>query len=135
MQLGLCLGLIFTFPIMLHPINEILEGKLKRVFHKPYNNDNSDSTTSLEKLRMYISRATVVLVLAILATFVPAFGVFASLVGSTVCALLSFVLPAAFHLKLYGPCLKLWQRALDYCVLLCGLFFAVYGTYNTVVGI
>nr|KJB16503.1 hypothetical protein B456_002G233100 [Gossypium raimondii] len=30
-QIGLCLGLVFTFPIMVHPVNEILEGKLKKI--------------------------------------------------------------------------------------------------------
>ncbi|KAJ6756200.1 AMINO ACID TRANSPORTER [Salix purpurea] len=28
-QVGLCLGLTFTFPIMAHPIHEIVEGKLR----------------------------------------------------------------------------------------------------------
>ncbi|XP_054814752.1 amino acid transporter ANT1-like [Prosopis cineraria] len=136
-QIGLCLGLVFTFPIMVHPINEIVEGKLKRLkwFYRPCHWDNNDSTTRLGKTWIYMSRAIVVVVLAILASCVPAFGVFASFVGSTVCALISFVLPATFHLKLFGSSLHLWQKALDFIVLFCGLFFAVYGTYNTIVGV
>lgn len=123
---------------MVHPINEIVEGKLKRIkwFYRPnFHGDGNDSMNRLGKIGIYTSRAVVVVVLAILASCVPAFGVFASFVGSTVCALISFVLPATFHLKLFGPSLHLWQKALDSIVLFCGLFFAAYGTYNTIVGV
>lgn len=122
---------------MIHPINEIVEGKLRslKCFNNPCHSDNNGSTTTLGKIGIYTSRAMVVIGLAILASCVPAFGVFASLVGSTVCALISFVLPATFHLKLFGSSLHLWQKALDSAVLFSGLFFAVYGTYNTIVGV
>ncbi|CAI8614988.1 unnamed protein product [Vicia faba] len=129
-QVGLCLGLMFTFPIMLHPINEIVEGKLKLI----HRNNNNDST-ELGKITIYTSRAIVVVVLAVIASFVPEFGVFASFTGSTLCALLSFVLPATFHLKLFGSSLRIWQIVLDFIVLISGVFFAVYGTYNTIVGV
>ncbi|KAL4272333.1 hypothetical protein GQ457_13G011900 [Hibiscus cannabinus] len=136
-QIGLCLGLVFTFPIMVHPVNEILEGKLKknRWFQKLNNNDAEISVTGAGKVGMYISRAALVISLAALASYVPGFGVFASLVGSTVCALISFVLPASFHLTLMGSSLRVWQKALDCLILLCGLLFAAYGTYNTIVGV
>lgn len=101
------MGLIFTFPMMLHPINEIVEGKLKQSnwFEKIEDNDNIFSGKRV-KVATYISRAIIVLGLAILASFVPGFGVFASLVGSTICALISFVLPAIFHLMLMGSSLS-----------------------------
>ncbi|XVF76016.1 hypothetical protein PTKIN_Ptkin13bG0233800 [Pterospermum kingtungense] len=136
-QIGLCLGLVFTFPIMVHPVNEILEGKLKKNtwFQKLHNNDAESSVTRLGKFGIYISRAVLVTVLAVFASYVPGFGVFASLVGSTVCALISFVLPASFHLTLLGSSLNFWQKALDFLILLGGLLFAAYGTYNTIVGI
>ncbi|KAK8280070.1 hypothetical protein V6Z12_D09G152100 [Gossypium hirsutum] len=135
-QIGLCLGLAFTFPIMVHPVSEIVEGKLKKNiwFEKLRNNDAEDSITRLEKLGIYMGRAVLVIVLAVLASFVPGFGVFVSLVGSSVCALISFVLPVSFHLTLLGSSLSLWQKALDVFVFLCGLLFAAYGTYNTIIG-
>lgn len=133
----MCLGLVFTFPIMVHPINEIIEGRLKksRWFRKANHNGGDCSTTRIGKCGIYVSRAVVVMGLAVLASFVPAFGVFASLVGSTVCALISFVLPATFHLKLLGSSVHFWQRALDVFILSCGMLFAAYGTYNAVVGV
>ncbi|MBA0767769.1 hypothetical protein Gotri_016625 [Gossypium trilobum] len=118
------------------PVSEIVEGKLKKNiwFEKLRNNDAEDSITRLEKLGIYMGRAVLVIVLAVLASFVPGFGVFVSLVGSSVCALISFVLPASFHLTLLGSSLSLWQKALDVFVFLCGLLFAAYGTYNTIIG-
>ncbi|PON82400.1 Amino acid transporter, transmembrane domain containing protein [Trema orientale] len=132
----MCLGLIFTFPIMVHPINEIIEGRLKksRWFQKADDN-NCYSTTRIGKFGAYVTRSILVIGLALLASCVPAFGVLASLVGSTVCALISFVLPAIFHLRLLGSSLNLWQRALDLFILSCGVLFAAYGTYNTVAGV
>ncbi|XP_024027011.1 amino acid transporter ANT1 isoform X2 [Morus notabilis] len=135
-QIGMCLGLVFTFPIMVHPINEIIEGRLKKSnWFQDAENTNGYSTTSIGKFGIYLSRSMLVIGLAILASCVPAFGVFASLVGSTVCALISFVLPAIFHLKIFWSSLNLWQRALDFVILSCGMLFAAYGTYNTVVGV
>lgn len=128
-QVGLCVGLAFTLPTMLHPINEIVEGKLK------VNHRNNNDSTGLGNIGKYISRAIVVVGLAVVSSFVPEFGVFASFVGSTLCAMISFVLPATFHLKIFGSSLPIWQKVLDSIVLLSGLFFAVYGTYNTIIGI
>lgn len=134
-QLGLCMGLVFTLPIMLHPLHEIIEVKLKesRWFQK-YCYDGGDYLTRAGKLGMYVMRAVVVMMLALVASYVPAFGVFTSLVGSTVCALISFVLPTIFHLKISGSSLPTWQKALDVCILSCGFLFACYGTYNTIFG-
>ncbi|GMI71130.1 aromatic and neutral transporter 1 [Hibiscus trionum] len=136
-QIGLCLGLVFTLPIMVHPVCEIMEGKLKKKFwfQNFLNNDAESLITRLGNFGMYIGRAVLVIGLAVLASFVPSFGVLVSLVGSTVCALISFVLPASFHLTLLGSSLSFWQKGLDVLILLCGLLFAVYGTYTTIVGV
>lgn len=124
---------------MVHPVNEILEENLKRLgwFHKlPLSDSDIDSSkTKIWKPIVYTTRSIVVVFLAVLASYVPGFGSFASLVGSTVCALLSFVLPVSFHLTLLGPSMRLWQKVLDSCILLGGLLFAAYGTYNTIVGV
>ncbi|KAK8554098.1 hypothetical protein V6N13_073014 [Hibiscus sabdariffa] len=136
-QIGMCLGLVFTLPIMVHPICEIMEGKLEKTisFQNFRNNDDESLMTRIGKFGIYIGRAVLVIGLAMLASFVPSFGVLVSLVGSTVCALISFVLPASFHLTLLGSSLSFWQKGLDVFILLCGLLFAVYGTYTTIVGV
>uniref|UniRef100_A0A2C9VD66 Amino acid transporter transmembrane domain-containing protein n=1 Tax=Manihot esculenta TaxID=3983 RepID=A0A2C9VD66_MANES len=93
-QIGLCLGLVFTFPIMVHPVHEIVEGKLEKSewYQKLYYDDCGNSTI-IGKFGRYLSRSILIIILAFLASFVPGFGVFASLVGSTVgCYLLDMVL-------------------------------------------
>lgn len=62
--------------------------------------------------------------------FVSAFGSFASFVGSTVCALLSFVLPALFHLRAVGARAGAARRAADWGILLFGIAFAAHGLYT-----
>ncbi|KAG9455540.1 hypothetical protein H6P81_000048 [Aristolochia fimbriata] len=126
---GLCIALTFTFPIMMHPIHEIVEAKLERsfLFHKLCCNSHFARIFFLNT-----SRAISVLALTIVASFVPAFGTFVSLVGSTVCALLSFVLPATFHYLLTAGSSPTWQRALDVAIVLLGLAFAAHGTYTTI---
>ncbi|KAF6160897.1 hypothetical protein GIB67_025432 [Kingdonia uniflora] len=128
-KIGLCVGLTFTFPIMMHPIQEIIEAKLKEAswFQKLC------FSNAGERFVVYMSRGVLVVSLALLALCVPGFGIFVSLVGSTVCALLSFVFPATFHLILMGSSLGIWRKALDYIILSSGLAFACYGTYNTAV--
>ncbi|KAK8490969.1 hypothetical protein V6N11_041878 [Hibiscus sabdariffa] len=92
-HIGLCLGLVFMLPIMFHPVNEILEEKLKKNlwFQKLNNNDAESSITGLGKLGICISRVALIISLVALALYVPIFDVFALLVGSTVCALISFL--------------------------------------------
>ncbi|CAN8259681.1 unnamed protein product [Cochlearia groenlandica] len=136
-QIGLCVGLAFTFPIMVHPLNEIIEQKLKRVdwLQKPQHHQYRNETGSVSKYVIFITRTLLVVGLAAIASLVPGFGTFASLVGSTLCALISFVLPASYHLTLLGPTLTLWHKSVDVFIVICGLVFAVYGTYNTIVGV
>ncbi|CAH8359920.1 unnamed protein product [Eruca vesicaria subsp. sativa] len=136
-QIGLCVGLTFTFPIMVHPLNEIIEQKLKRIkcLQKHHHHQYSNETGSVSRYVIFTTRTLLVVGLAAIASLVPGFGTFASLVGSTVCALISFVLPASYHLTLLGPSLTLWNKSVDVFIVICGLLFAVYGTYNTVAGL
>ncbi|XP_020600326.1 amino acid transporter ANT1-like [Phalaenopsis equestris] len=129
-KIGLCIALAFTFPIIMHPIYDITEMKLMSCgwFQKLRRNARG------EWLGLHGARMLVLLIVTIVASCIPGFGVFISLVGSTVSAMLAFVLPATFHLLLMGSNLKLWQRAADYIILLVGLTFACYGTYDALGG-
>lgn len=123
-KVGLCIALAFTFPVMMHPIHEIIEARFRSsgCFPKISNN-----VRGAEWIGLHSSRILVVTILTVVASFIPAFGSFISFVGSTMCALLSFVLPALFHLSIVGSSMSLWRRVLDYCFLLFGLVFAGYG--------
>lgn len=88
----------------------------------------------LERAAVQASRVAVLVTLSAIACFVPAFGAFASFVGSTVCATLSFVLPALFHIRVMGRDAGPWQRAVDWGFLLFGLGFAGHGLYAAALG-
>lgn len=129
MQVGLCTAIAFSFPIILHPIHEIIELKLKssRWFQNLCHNSQAKDWFGSQ-----VARLLVVVALALLTTSAPGFAQLISFTGSTICALISFVLPASFHLKIMGPSLSLWQRGIDHCILLVGLSFALHGTYAAI---
>ncbi|CAA7407457.1 unnamed protein product [Spirodela intermedia] len=130
-QLGLCVALAFTFPVMMHPIHEITESRL---LSSEWFQKLSRVSPAAESAGLHLARMLLVTLLTALASLIPGFGAFISLVGSTVCALLSFVLPAIFHLRFLGPSLDFKGRALDYAILVLGLTFAAYGTFSAVSG-
>ncbi|OEL32067.1 Amino acid transporter ANT1 [Dichanthelium oligosanthes] len=123
----LCIALALTFPIMMHPIHEIVEARL----FAPggwLRKHCGGGRGILERAALHASRVAVLVALSTIACFIPAFGSFASFVGSTVCALLSFVLPALFHLRVAGA--GATQSAVDWGILLFGLAFAAHGLYS-----
>ncbi|KAF7001487.1 hypothetical protein CFC21_017152 [Triticum aestivum] len=126
-KVGLCIALAFTFPVMMHPIHEIVETRLRSsgCFQKL-----SHGVPGAEWLGLHSSRIIMVTILTVMASCIPAFGSFVSFVGCTVCALLSFVLPTFFHLNIVGSSMSLWRRVLDYGFLLFGLGFAGYGIFT-----
>ncbi|XP_015690543.2 amino acid transporter ANT1-like [Oryza brachyantha] len=128
-KIVLCVALALTFPMMMHPIHEIAEARLF-----PPGGWARKRGGGVERAAVRSSRVAVVAALSAVACFVPAFGEFASFVGSTVCAMLSFVLPALFHLRLVGAAASPWRRAVDGGFLLLGLGFAAHGLYTVVSG-
>ena len=111
-QVVLCVALVLTFPIMMHPIHEIVEARLlaRGGWLRKHGGGGG---CALERAALHASRVAVVAALSAAACFVPAFGSFASFVGSTVCALLSFVLPALFHHRPRVGVRAQWRRGDD----------------------
>ncbi|KAJ7542689.1 hypothetical protein O6H91_09G006800 [Diphasiastrum complanatum] len=131
-KISLCIALFFTFPVMMHPVYDIFERKLGMTdwYQK--------SVSKSPKLRELLSRSLrglVVLIIGFVAVLVPGFGVFISLVGSTVCALLALVLPAIFHIHIFKDDLGLLEKLVDMFLIVCGIAFAIYGTYDSFVDI
>ncbi|KAK2170514.1 hypothetical protein LSH36_2g01039 [Paralvinella palmiformis] len=83
----LCLGLFFTYPIMMFPVIELLEKKLLPDPEKKWQGN---------VLRFLMVGITGLIVLAI-----PNFANLMALVGATCCTLLAFILPGLFHLQIY----------------------------------
>ncbi|KAE8677861.1 Amino acid transporter ANTL1 [Hibiscus syriacus] len=79
-QLGLCINLFFTFPLLMNPVYEIVERRF-----------------SGGRYCLWL-RWLLVLFVSVVALFVPNFADFLSLVGSSVCCCLGFISPGLFHL-------------------------------------
>lgn len=129
-KIGLCIGLFFTYPVMMYPVHEIFEGKL---LQSAWFQTKVSPSSYLFSLLPNAIRGVTVLGTAILAASVPGFGIFISLVGGTVCALLAFVLPSLFHIQLCGANASRQSLVIDVVLILCGVAFAVYCTYTAVV--
>jgi len=120
-KLCLCIGLYLTYPMMLFPVNEVME--------------NFFLSDKLSRPNC-IFRTTVVIFSAILAYSVPNFGEFLSLVGSSICTILGFILPCYFHLMAFGRKeLTYWEIFLDCFLIGFGSLFGVVGTYQSLMGI
>jgi len=119
-KIALCVALYFTFPIMMFPVNEVMEDFFLKKGPRPNR----------------IFRASVVLFSASIAYAVPNFGKFLSLVGSSVCTILGFILPAFFHLKAFRVAeLSIFELILDYFLLAFGFVFSVIGTYTSLMNL
>eukprot|EP00850_Spirogloea_muscicola_P005451 SM000025S08346 [mRNA] locus=s25:87422:93248:- [translate_table: standard] len=127
-KLGLCVGLFFTYPVMMQPVHEIFE---RRIGHSISFEKLLQPSTQMRAAVLRAIRAGIVLLTAVLAVKVPGFAAFISLVGSTVCAMLAFVLPAIFHLHIFGDELSYVARISDSLFILFGVLFALYGIYSS----
>ncbi len=117
-KLALCLALYLTFPVMMFPVNEVMED----IFLGKGSRQNK------------AFRTAVVTFSATIAWLIPDFGKFLSLVGASICTILGFILPCYFHLQAFEKSeLPLWERTMDWSLMVFGFVFAVIGTYNSVV--
>ncbi|KAM3304363.1 hypothetical protein P3S67_011229 [Capsicum chacoense] len=112
-QIGLCINLFLTFPLMMNHVYEVIERRFCKV-----------------RYRFWL-RWAMVLAVTLVALMVPNFADFLSLVGSSVCIVLGFVLPAMFHLIAFKKELVWHGLAFDVALVLMGAVFAVYGTYSS----
>ncbi|KAM1261445.1 hypothetical protein ACFX14_026683 [Malus domestica] len=113
-QLGLCINLFFTLPLMMNPVFEVVERRF------------CGSTYSLWL------RWLTVFGVSLVALLVPNFADFLSLVGSSVCVALGFVLPALFHLMVFRDELSWFGSVLDGCIVVLGVVIGVSGTWSSV---
>ncbi|KAK7360325.1 hypothetical protein VNO77_02310 [Canavalia gladiata] len=116
-KLGLCINLFFTFPLMMNPVYEVVERRL------------CDS-----KYCLWL-RWLLVLGVSLVALLVPNFADFLSLVGSSICVILSFVLPAMFHYQVFKDEMGWSCMVWDGAVVVFGLVIAVTGTWSSLKGI
>ncbi|CAO2827827.1 unnamed protein product [Amaranthus hypochondriacus] len=116
-QLGLCINLFFSFPLMMNPVYEVLERRLTQGSYSLW------------------VRWMVVLLVSLVALLVPNFADFLSLVGSSVCIALGFVFPALFHFLVFKDESSLGKLVLDGAIVLIGIVLGVSGTWTALMEI
>ncbi|KAF7829063.1 amino acid transporter AVT3C-like [Senna tora] len=114
---GLCINLFITFPLMMNPVYEIVERRF------------CDSRYCLWL------RWLMVLGVSLVALSVPNFADFLSLVGSSVCVVLGFVLPALFHCLVFKEEMGWRCIVLDGTIVVFGFIIAVSGTWTSLMEI
>jgi len=87
-RLFYALGVLFTYPIMMFPVFNLLEGAFPFM---------TTGTQHQQDMKRFGFRFIVVNISGIIAVSIPHFGLFLGLVGSVCCTLLSFILPSLFH--------------------------------------
>mmetsp|Transcript_50188 Transcript_50188/g.74506 ORF Transcript_50188/g.74506 Transcript_50188/m.74506 type:complete len:442 (-) Transcript_50188:352-1677(-) len=116
-KLALCLALYLTYPIMMFPVNDVIENMFL-------------SETSKKPSRLF--RAAVVFCTALVAYSVPDFGIFLSLVGSSICTLLGFIIPCCVHWMVFKKEMTVWETMLDAALIGLGTVFGAFGTYGSI---
>ncbi|XP_061361419.1 amino acid transporter AVT3A-like [Gastrolobium bilobum] len=112
-QLGLCINLLSTFPLMMNPVYEVVERRLCNY-----------------KYCLWL-RWLLVLGVSLVALFVPNFADFLSLVGSSICVILSFVFPAMFHYLVFKEELGWSCMVWDGAIVVFGFVIVVTGTWSS----
>jgi proton-coupled amino acid transporter len=115
-QGALCVALYLTYPVMMFPVWTICE---ERILH-----------TTNPAIRVVV-RIGVVVLTAVVAYTTPDFGDYLSLVGSSLCIILAFLLPCYFHLALFGKELSWYERAFNYFLIVGGTLFGIVGTVQS----
>ncbi|CAH0477625.1 unnamed protein product [Peronospora belbahrii] len=120
-QVFLCFGLFFTYPVMLFPVFEVL--------HPMMACGKNLESPQPSQMKGTVLRVSIVFFTAVVAAGIPDFGRFISFIGSTCCSLLAFIMPAFFHLCLFCDEPPTWKSRLHH-FLLCAMMilgFAMLG--------
>ncbi|XP_064608068.1 uncharacterized protein LOC135472479 [Liolophura sinensis] len=113
----LCLALFFTYPVMIFPVVKILEGHFL-------------PSAETRICAGNVLRLVLVLLTGCIVSMIPNFAHLMALIGATCCSLLAFVLPGAFHLKLFKGSLSKSALALDIFFICLGIVGAILGTWD-----
>ena len=112
-KLSLCLALYLTYPVMMYPVNHVME----------------DAFETFQRFSV-ATRTFMVFLTTVIAYAIPSFGDFLGLVGSSICMVLGFILPCYFHLQTHDRSeLSFTEFYLDWMIMVLGGIMGVLGTY------
>jgi len=98
---------------MMFPVIQILQKKFKKV------QDNQFLGNVL--------RAVMVTITGLVVLLIPSFSNLMLVIGAGICSPLAFILPALFHLKIFGSTLSKKKKLLDYILIIIGIFASIIG--------
>lgn len=113
-QIALCLNLFFTFPLMMNPVYEVLEGRFSRGEFS------------------FMIRSLAIFSITIVSILVPSFADFLSLIGSSIGCILGFIFPALFHLHACWHDLSLIWILADALLIVFGIVFGIGGSVSSI---
>ena len=73
-------------------------------------------------------RTTLILVITILAVFIPGFDIIMGFMGSAMCFMICVVFPLAFYLKMFGKSINMRERMLDWFLIVVCSIMGILGT-------
>ena len=73
-------------------------------------------------------RTILVIIITMLAIFIPSFDTIIGLMGSAMCFSICIILPVAFYLKLFGKRISMRERILDWFLIIISSILGIVGT-------
>lgn len=120
-KIAFCINLIFSYPLIIYPANEIIE---------TYLFSRIKAGTKIKLWIENIYRAAMVMFTVFAAIWLDnSLNRFLALLGAVACAPIAFTLPAAFHLQL---CAKTkWEKTVDIVIIVVSIIILVFCTWFT----
>jgi len=145
-KFGLSIALIFTYPIAMFPVFEIVEDSWAPSLFKrpeaallPGGLESQDAHTlpgAVAALwRRRAARCVLVLITAVAAVSIPDFSIVMAFIGSVPSNIMAFLLPALFHLVICWRVMGFWGRLRDVILLLSAVGAVTVCTWTTVFGL
>eukprot|EP01028_Stygiella_incarcerata_P001244 TRINITY_DN119_c0_g3_i1.p1 TRINITY_DN119_c0_g3~~TRINITY_DN119_c0_g3_i1.p1 ORF type:complete len:508 (-),score=118.75 TRINITY_DN119_c0_g3_i1:1394-2791(-) len=127
-QVGLILGICFTYPLQIWPVIVVAESRLLSRVQR--NRDLSEPRKCISPRQILIRTSIVILTGCLGVVFRNDFGFFTSLIGAIGSSALAFVLPSWFHIRLLSETgtLTKFQRNKNIALMLIGVICAIIGT-------
>mmetsp|Transcript_14359 Transcript_14359/g.13937 ORF Transcript_14359/g.13937 Transcript_14359/m.13937 type:complete len:189 (+) Transcript_14359:1105-1671(+) len=106
------IGLLGTYPLAMMPAFEVIENS--SCFK------NMRTSEKIPKLKSLIMRTMMVLFTALIASIIPKFGLFISLIGAFTCTALAFILPVLMYNSVFSDALTLKRKIFHWFILVFG---------------
>ena len=126
-QVFLVIGIFATYPIVITPVVEILDGLLWDQFKLAPEITSWKRYWSSNLMRLCLVGVTTVIAISI-----PHFSLFVSLVGALGSSFIAFIVPCLLHMKLFGKRCHRLQFILNGCLVVFGVFASIVASTITI---